>query len=51
MNSENQEQSVALIVDEKKQSSNVLISVEPKKENVFNFLKELKLKEGEIRGI
>ncbi len=47
MNLENQGQSVALIVDENKKNSNVLLSVEPKKENVYNYLKELKLKEGQ----
>ena len=47
MNLENQGQSVALIVDENKKNSNVLLSVEPKKQNVYNYLKELKLKEGQ----
>ena len=47
MNLENHGQSVALIIDENKKNSNILLSIESKKENVFNFLKELKLKQGQ----
>ena len=47
MNLENQGESRALIVDESKKSSNILLSIEPKKENVYNYMKEIKLKEGQ----
>jgi hypothetical protein len=41
MNVENQGQSIALVVDENKKKSNILLSIEPKKENVITYLKEL----------
>jgi hypothetical protein len=47
MNVENQGQSIALVVDENKKKSNILLSIEPKKENVITYLKELKLKTGQ----
>ena len=43
MNVENKGQSIALIVDETKKKNNTLLSIEPKKEAVFNYLTELKL--------
>jgi hypothetical protein len=42
MNLEHQGEPIALILDEKSKN-NLLLSVDPKKENVMNFLKELKL--------
>ena len=44
MNVENVGASIAMIVDETKLNSNVLLSVEPNEENVITYLKELKLK-------
>lgn len=46
MNLENQGETVALIIDDNNPKSNSLLSIEPKKQNVLNFLTELKLKEG-----
>ena len=43
MNLENQGQSIAVIIDETKPNNNCLLSIEPKKENVINFMKEIKL--------
>ena len=47
MNVENVGHTVALIVDDSKPKSNQLLSVEPKKENVITFLKDLKLKDNQ----
>ena len=44
MNIENVGSSIAMIVDETKPNSNLLLSIEPNEENVITYLKELKLK-------
>ena len=44
MNVENVGSSIAMIVDETKPNSNLLLSVESNEDNVINYLKELKLK-------
>ena len=44
MNVENVGSSIAMIVDETKPNSNLLLSIEPNEENVITYLKELKLK-------
>ena len=44
MNVENVGSSIAMIVDETKPNSNILLSIEPNEENVITYLKELKLK-------
>jgi Cdc6-like AAA superfamily ATPase len=45
MNVENVGQSFALIIDESKPKSNLLLSIEPEEKNVITYLKELKLKD------
>lgn len=47
MNVENQGQSIALIVEDNKKKPNTILSVEPKKENVETYLKEMKVKDGQ----
>jgi type II secretory pathway predicted ATPase ExeA len=44
MNVENVGASIAMIVDETKPNSNLLLSIESNEDNVINYLKELKLK-------
>jgi len=47
MNVENQGQAIALIQDTDKKKANTLLSIEPKKENVVNYMKEFKLKDSQ----
>ena len=47
MNVENKGQAVALIQESDKKKPNTILSIEPKKENVLTYMKELKVKDGQ----